>query len=108
MKSLAELRDLFISLITPTQGKGPSCTKLVYLMNGALAVFCAMVMTIGGIEVYCVKAQANPVYWVAVGAMWTATLGFGTLAKRDQNKGSVEIAVTQHHSQMTPAPVQGD
>jgi uncharacterized membrane protein YuzA (DUF378 family) len=108
MKGLKDLKELFLNLISATQGKGPSSTRLVYLMNGMVAVFCSLVMTIGGIEVYCAKTKADPVYWTAVGALWTATLGFGAKTKREQNQGAVQIAVAPHHSQIMPAPVQGD
>jgi hypothetical protein len=91
MQALRDLEDLFLKLISATQAKGPSCTKLVYLMNGTLAVLCALVMTIGGVEVYCAHLKAEPNYWFAVGSMWTVTLGFGTLAKHSQNKTTERI-----------------
>lgn len=115
MKSLSEmmseLKRFLLCLISSTQGKGPSSTRLVYLANGLGALFCALVMTIGGIEVYCAKFKADPVYWTAVAALWTATLGFGAKAKGEQNRGSVQLATAQRHSApaiLAPAPVQGD
>ena len=118
MKSLRELKEFLLCLISSTQGKGPSSTRLVYLANGLGCLFCALVMTIGGIEVYCAKFKADPVYWTAVAALWTATLGFSTKAKSEQNRGSVQVATAPRHSpaapavasatMMVPAPVQGD
>lgn len=91
MQTLRELKDLFLKLISATQAKGPSCTKLVFLMNGTLSAICALVMTIGGVEVYCAHVKAEPNYWFAVGSMWTVTLGFGTLAKHSQNRTTERI-----------------
>jgi len=105
---MKSLRDLLMDLITSTQGKGPSSSRLVYLTNGLGALFCSLVMTIGGIEVYCAKLKADPVYWTAVAALWTATLGFGAKTKVEQNRGSVQVAIAENRGQMTPAPVQGD
>jgi uncharacterized membrane protein len=87
------MKDLLMQLISATRGNGPSSTRLVYLVNGMAAVFCALVMTIGGIIVYCAAGKADAVYWTAVAALWTATLGFGAKTKKEQQKASAEIAL---------------
>jgi uncharacterized membrane protein len=103
------MRDLLLQLISGTQGKGPSSTRLVYLMNGMAAVCCASVMTVGGIVVYCAVRKADPVYWSAVAALWTATLGFGAKTKKEQQKASAEIALASHHNPVAAqAPAFGD
>ena len=87
------MKGLLLQLITATHGQGPSSTRLVYLVNGLAAVFCAIVMTMGGIIVYCALHIANSTYWLAVGALWTGTLGFGAKTKSDQQKISKELAL---------------
>jgi uncharacterized membrane protein len=103
----ASMKDFFLTLISGTQGRGPSSTRLVYLVNGLAAVFCALMMTIGGILVYCVADRANGVYWSSVAALWTATLGFGSKAKSEQQKASKEIALAPPRGQMATA-MSGD
>jgi len=76
-------------------------------MSGLAAVFCALVMTIGGILVYCIQGKADAVYWTAVAALWTAKLGFGTQAKNEQQKASREIALNRSDSTMTAASASG-
>ena len=98
------MNQVIASLISPTHGAGPSCTKLVYLINGVAAVFSSLVATMGGIIVYCATGKADGVYWAGVAALWTATLGFGAKTKSDQQKASKEIvlgvrpALTAHAS----------
>ena len=87
------MSQLLSNLISATQGKGPSCTRLVYLVNGMAAVFCAIVSTMGGTIVYCVNGKADGVYWTGVAALWAATLGFGAKTKSEQQKASKEIAL---------------
>src|SRR5262245_22264676 len=87
------MKELLTQLISSTRGTGPSTTRLVYLMNGTAAVFCATVMTLGGIIVYCAADKADSTYWLAVGALWTATLGFGAKTKTDQQKHTREIVL---------------
>ena len=87
------MSQLISSLVTATRGSGPSCTRLVYLVNGMAAVFCAIVSTMGGTIVYCVNGRADGVYWAGVAALWTATLGFGAKTKSEQQKASKEIAL---------------
>lgn len=89
----AIMKELFFGLISGTRGKGPSSTRLVYLINGVAAVFCAIMATIGGTIVYCWRSEADAVYWTGVAAMWTATLGFGAKAKNEQQKATKEITV---------------
>ena len=85
--------QLLANLISPTHGNGPSCTKLVYLINGLAAVFCSLVATMGGTIVYCANGRADAVYWTGVAALWTATLGFGAKIKNEQQKASKEIVL---------------
>jgi hypothetical protein len=84
------MKSFLLSLISATHGQGPSSTRLVYLMNGVGAAFCALVMTIGGIEVYYVRGDADAVYWGCVAALWTATLGFGSKSKDHQQTQAKE------------------
>lgn len=103
------MRNLLMQLISATQGKGPSSTRLVYLVNGMAAVFCALLMTVGGIIVYCAVGKADAVYWTAVAALWTATLGFGAKTKKEQQKASAEIALARRPNAVaTEAPAFGD
>ena len=85
------MKELFFGLISATHGQGPSSARLVYLINGLAAVFSAIVATMGGTIMYCAKEKADPVYWAGVAALWTATLGFGTKIKSEQQKASKEI-----------------
>ena len=103
------MRDLLMQLISGTQGRGPSSTRLVYLLNGMAAVFCASVMTVGGIVVYCAAGKADTVYWGAVAALWTATLGFGAKTKKEQQKASADIALGRRPNPVAAqAPAFGD
>jgi hypothetical protein len=103
------MKDLFLDLISATYGRGPSSTRLVYLTNGLAAVFCSLVMTIGGIVVYCATGKADAVYWTTVAALWTATLGFGAKTKSEQQKASTEIELAPRRNTMTTAAtVSGD
>jgi len=61
--------EIFTQLISATRGTGPSSTRLVYLVNGLAAVFSALLMTIGGILVYCITAKADAMYWTATAAL---------------------------------------
>jgi len=87
------MKELFFCLISTTHGKGPSSTRLIYLINGVAAVFCSIVATIGGTIVYCARDKADGVYWAGVAALWTATLGFGAKTKNEQQKATKEITV---------------
>jgi uncharacterized membrane protein len=102
------MKDLVIQLISATRGNGPSSTRLVYLVNGVAAVFCAFVMTIGGILVYCSAGKADAIYWAAVAALWTATLGFGARTKSQQQKGATEIALAPRNTMAAAADASGD
>ena len=53
------MKELFFGLISGTRGKGPSSTRLIYLINGVAAVFCAIVATMGGTIVYCARSEAD-------------------------------------------------
>jgi hypothetical protein len=107
MKIAQELNDLFLKLISATRGAGPSSTRFVYLINGMAAVFCALFATIGGTLYYCKTGNASTVYWGGVSAMWTATLGFGALTKKEQNKTTKEIALARGH-ELAHAAASGD
>ena len=87
------MKELFLGLISSTRGKGPSSTRLIYLINGVAAVFCSIVATTGGTIVYCARDKADAVYWAGVAALWTATLGFGAKTKSEQQKATKEITV---------------
>ncbi len=102
------MKDLLTQLISATRGNGPSSTRLVYLVNGLAAVFCALVMTIGGIIVYCLVGKADAIYWTAVAALWTATLGFGARTKSQQQKGATEIALAPRNTMPATATASGD
>ena len=97
------MKQLISSLISPTHGTGPSCTKLIYLVNGVAAVFCSLVATLGGTIVYCANGKADGVYWTGVAALWTATLGFGAKTKHEQQKASKEIALAGRPALLTQA-----
>src|SRR5690242_9563184 len=87
------MKELFLQLISATRGNGPSSTRLIYVVNGLAASFCAVLATLSGIIVYCAANHAaNPVYWGGVAALWTATLGFGSSAKKEQQKATRDIA----------------
>ncbi len=88
---------LFLNLLSATHGNGPSCTRLVYLINGVASCFCSLFGTIGGTIYYCATGKADPIYWTAIAAMWTATLGFGAKAKSDQQKVSKELILASTH-----------
>ena len=87
------MNRLFLNLLSATHGNGPSCTRLVYLINGVASCFCSLFATIGGTIFYCATGKADEIYWAAVAAMWTATLGFGAMAKSNQQKATKEIVL---------------
>jgi len=87
------MKELFFGLISATRGKGPSSTRLVYLINGLAAACCAIVATMGGTFVYCQDHVADKVYWAGVAALWTATLGFGAKSKNEQSRTTKEITL---------------
>jgi uncharacterized membrane protein YuzA (DUF378 family) len=88
--------DLIVDLLSSTSGKGPSCIRLIYALNGIGAAVCASVATLAGMFVYCSPAHtANPVYWTGVAALWTATLGFSTNAKNIQTESRKQIVLAE-------------
>jgi len=97
------MKEFFFSLISATQGKGPSSTRLVYLINGVAAVSCAIVATIGATLVYCERGTADGVYWAGVASLWTATLGFGAKTKSEQHKTTKEIALAPNRGVLASA-----
>ena len=99
----AAMKNFFMNLISATHGSGPSSTRLIYLVNGLASVFSAIVMTIGGIEVYCVHQTANAAYWGGAAALWTASLGFGSLAKNHQQTVAKEREQAPRFARMEPA-----
>jgi uncharacterized membrane protein YuzA (DUF378 family) len=100
---LNSIKGLFLQLISATEGQGPSCTRLVYLLNGAGALFSAVLSTIGGVMVYCIRNEASTVYWGGVASLWTATLGFGAMVKRHQTNATRAIK-TSRMAQFQSAP----
>jgi hypothetical protein len=108
MRDVTDLKDLFLRLISASQGQASS-TRLIYLVSGLTAVFCAVAMTIGGIVEYCLHDKADAVYWTAVAALWTAKLSVGAIEKSEQQKHSVERELGQRHNPMAaPATASGD
>lgn len=101
------MKSFFTNLISATHGNGPSSTRLIYLLNGLGALFCAILMTLGGIFVYCHDRTADGAYWAGAAAMWTATLGFGAGAKTCQQKATKEIVLASKQQPVTAA-VSGD
>lgn len=92
----ATMKAFFMQLISSTEGKGPSSTRLVYLVSGLMATFSAVVMTLGGVLVYCGDGhKSDPNYWIAVVGLWTAKLGIGGWAKAEQQKRTKEIKLGQ-------------
>lgn len=85
--------DLYLKLISPQAGDGPSSTKWVFLHAGALSIYCATLASVGGVMVYLCFRIADAVYWAAVGGLWTAALGFATSAKKHQTTASKEIQI---------------
>lgn len=101
------MKNFFISLVSATQGGGPSSTRFIYLVNGLAAALGALIMTIGGIEAYCLRERADPVYWAGTAALWTASLGFGSKTKDHQQTMAKERLAVVRSAQMTPA-LSGD
>ena len=100
------MKNFFVSLVSATQGSGPSSTRFVYLVNGVAAAIGALVMTLGGIQADCFHERADPVYWGGTAALWTASLGFGSKTKDHQQTASKERALARS-GQMVPA-MSGD
>lgn len=96
------MKELFFRLISASHGQASS-TRLIYLVCGLTAVFCALAMTIGGIFEYCLHDKADAVYWTAVAALWTAKPGFGAREKSEQQKAATEIALNRQHNTMAVA-----
>ena len=71
------MKDQILKLLLSTGGQGPSCTRLIYTLNGVSAALCATLATLAVLFVYCSCQKAGPIYWGGVVALWTATLGFG-------------------------------
>lgn len=101
------MKNFILDLVSSTQGRGPSSTRLVYLVNGLAAAFGALIMTIGGIEAYCIRQQADAVYWGSVAALWTATLGFGSKSKDHQQTVAKERRLAATAPLVAPA-MSGD
>ena len=101
------MKDVFLQLISPNHGQGPSSTRFVYVLNGMAAVLGALIMTTGGMIVYCNQHRADETYWLATGALWGASLGFATRAKTDQQKQSKEIALGRS-TPVAASAVSGD
>ena len=100
------MKELFHKLISASGGQASS-TRLIYLISGLSAVFCALVMTIGGILEYCIKDKADAVYWAAVAALWTAKLGFGAQEKNEQQRIAAAHSDSPQHHTTTLAALSG-
>src|SRR5882762_4628337 len=50
------LKDLIIELLSSTGGRGPSCTRLIYALNGVGAALCATVASLAGMFVFSAPA----------------------------------------------------
>lgn len=105
---MRRIADLYLKLISPQQGDGPSSTKWVYLHAGALSIYCATLATVGGVAVYVFLQKADGIYWAAVGGMWINALGFATSAKKHQTTATKEMSLAQGTTAGAGAPAKGD
>jgi hypothetical protein len=107
LKGFKFLKDLFLRLISASQGQASS-TRLIYLISGLTAVFCAAAMTLGGIAEYCLHDKADFIYWSAVTALWGVKLGVGAIEKSEQAKHAVDRDLGRRHSMTAAASASGD
>lgn len=107
LKGVKFLKDLFLKLISASQGQASS-TRLIYLVSGLTSVVCAAAMTLGGIVEYCRHDHADFIYWSAVTALWGVKLGVGAIEKSEQQKHSVQRELGQYHNTAAPATASGD
>lgn len=77
--------EIFRKLISYTGQAGPSSTKFVWLHAGIGSMICSCLMVAGGVGMYIGFKAADPTYWAAVVALWTATLGFAGSVKKNQD-----------------------
>lgn len=92
---LERLIEFLKSYTIPSGGQGPSTTKLVWLTAGLASVYCAVLGTVAGISVYVFLRVANSTYWLAIGGLWTAALGFAQSVQKSQHRAAVEVALGQ-------------
>ena len=95
------------SAVSTTAGSGISSTKVVWFSNGMLACYCATLASIGGVSKYLFQDKADPVYWTAVSALWIASMGFATSAKKSQNQTTKEISIASQQTAEPGTPDQG-
>lgn len=79
----------------------------MWLSNGMLACYCATLTTIGGVAVYVFLQIADPIYWGAVTALWTVSLGFAGSVKKNQNQATKEITLANQSSAQAGTQNQG-
>ena len=79
----------------PSGGQGPSTTKLVWMTAGLASVYCAVVGTLAGVSVYVFLGRADSTYWLAIGGLWTAALGFAQSVAKAQHRAAVDVALGQ-------------
>lgn len=82
----------------PSGGQGPSTTKLVWLTAGLASVYSATVGTLAGVSVYIFLGRSDATYWVFIGSLWTAALGFAQSVQKSQHRAATEIALNQPQS----------
>lgn len=76
---------IFRQLISSTGMRGPSATKLQYIVSGHASVLCAVAMTVGGVYVYVFKdCKADAVYWTACLSLWGIARVTDTVTKMQQ------------------------
>lgn len=89
------LQELYLKLISPQEGGGPSTTKWVYLHAGALSIYSAALATVGGVMVYLVFQKADGVYWAATGGLWINCLGFASTVKKHAASATKEVIIAK-------------
>lgn len=90
-----------------TSGSGISSTKLVWLSNGMSACYCATLATLGGVSAYLFQGHADAIYWSAVTALWTISVGFATSAKKNQTSATKEITLANQSATSTGTKNEG-
>jgi hypothetical protein len=78
--------ELYTKLISYTNKTGPSSVKAVWLHAGFASVYAALLVTVGGVAVYCFANHADATYWASCVGLWTSVLGFASSVKRNQDR----------------------
>ena len=97
--ALIRVEQKLTEALSSTAGKGISSTKVVWFTNGILACYCSVLATLAGVSVYIFQQKADGIYWTAVGALWTASLGFAQSVKKAQTQAAKEIALANQQTQ---------